>query len=89
MREMKILKKLDHKNIVKLKEVVTSKRKSLFESNLRIASRENKNRGSVYLVFEFIDHDLHGILDRKIKYNKSEVKCLMKQLLEGVVFMHD
>lgn len=54
-----------------------------------IANRENKHRGSVYLVFEFVEHDFHGILDRKIKLEKSHVKCVMKQLLEGIAYLHE
>lgn len=29
-----------------------------------IAHEQNKNRGSVYLVFEYVEHDFHGIVDR-------------------------
>eukprot|EP00347_Sterkiella_histriomuscorum_P012577 403368034 len=78
MREIKILKRLNHPNIVKLNEVVTSK-----------PSRENKHRGSVYLVFEFVEHDFHGITDRNIRFELSHLKCIMLQMLEGVAFMHD
>lgn len=64
MREIKILRKLNHPNIVRLSEVVTSKRKSILSFINILANRENKNRGSVYLVFEFVEHDFHGIIDR-------------------------
>lgn len=92
MREIKILKRLNHPNIVKLNEVVTSKRKYSVPNILiyyGIANRENKNRGSVYLVFEFVDHDFHGIMDRNIKFDLPQLKCIMKQMLEGVAYLHD
>lgn len=77
MREMKILKKLDHENVLKLIEIVTSK-----------PTPANKNRGSVYLVFEFMDHDLNGLLDRKVKFEVPHIKCIMKQLLQGMAYLH-
>jgi cyclin-dependent kinase 12/13 len=43
----------------------------------------------VYLVFEFVEHDFHGLLDRKIKFEKPQIKCIMKQLLEGIAYLHD
>lgn len=54
-----------------------------------VAHKENKNRGSVYLVFEFVEHDLHGILDSKVRFDLSHIKCLMRQLLEGINYLHD
>lgn len=56
---------------------------------LIIANKENKNRGSVYLVFEFVDHDLHGIFDSHIKFDLKHIKCLMRQLLEGIAYLHE
>jgi serine/threonine protein kinase len=40
-------------------------------------------------VFEFVEHDLHGILDSKVRYDLPHIKCLMKQLLEGLLYLHD
>lgn len=52
LREIKILKKLQHPNIVKLIEVVTSK-----------PSDHNRMLGDVFLVFEYVDGDAGGALD--------------------------
>lgn len=76
MREIKILKRLNHPNIVKLKEVVSSKRKLIIVTF--IANRENKNRGSVFLVFEYVDHDFNGLIDMKITFDLAQKKCIMK-----------
>lgn len=46
------------------------------------------NRGSTFLVFEYMDHDLAGIVRNKIRFTLPEVKCLAKQLLEGVAYIH-
>ena len=43
----------------------------------------------MYLVFEFVEHDLHGIIDSKIKFELQHIKCLMKQLLEGIRYLHE
>ena len=52
IREIKILKKLRHRNVIDLKEIVTSK-----------ASASNGHKGSIYLVFEYMDHDLTGLAE--------------------------
>ncbi|EFA80612.1 hypothetical protein PPL_06551 [Heterostelium album PN500] len=79
IREIKILKELDHKNVVKLKEIVTSK-----------ASPANNGKGSVYMVFEFMDHDLNGLMDSPVFkfFQPDQVKCYLKQLLEGLDYCH-
>ncbi|KVI06173.1 cyclin-dependent kinase G-2-like [Cynara cardunculus var. scolymus] len=44
----------------------------------------------VYMVMEYIDHELKGYMERmKQPFSQSEVKCLMLQLLEGLSFLHD
>jgi len=86
MREMKILKKLNHQNIVHLQEIVISKRNPCFLTSL--ASTQNKLRGTVYMVFEYLEHDLHGIMDRKIVFEAQHIKCLMQQLLSGLAYLH-
>lgn len=48
--------------------------------------------GFVYLVFEYIEHDLAGILDvyrDKIRFSVPSIKCLIKQLLEALVYLHE
>jgi cyclin-dependent kinase 12/13 len=77
IREIMILKRLNHKNIINLIEIVTSK-----------PSDKNKYRGNVYLVFEYMEHDLSGLIDRKIDYSIAHIKCIMHQILSGVNYMH-
>lgn len=40
------------------------------------------------LVFEYMEHDLHGLIDSRISLDVSHIKCIMKQLLEGVNYLH-
>ena len=77
LREIMILKKLNHKNIIPLIEIVTSKPKE-----------KNKNRGNVYLVFEYMEHDISGLGNKKINYSIQCIKCIMYQILEGLQYLH-
>ena len=77
IREIKILKQLDHENIIKLKEIVVSKAKP---------SDYNQGKGGIYLVFEYMDHDLTGLIASVTgkAFREDQVKCYIKQLLEGL-----
>lgn len=76
LREVKILKALDHKNVVKLKEIVTSKEKNQIPKN-------------VFMVFEYHEYDLTGILETsEIRFTRDHVKSWAMQLLLGVNYMH-
>ncbi|XP_075097208.1 protein IMPAIRED IN BABA-INDUCED STERILITY 1 isoform X2 [Nicotiana tabacum] len=71
-REILILRRLDHPNIMKLEGIITS----------RLSS-------SIYLVFEYMEHDISGLLScPEVEFNESQVKCLMKQLLSGLDHCH-
>lgn len=45
--------------------------------------------GNIYFVFEYIDHDLSGLLDTKYKFSELEVKVIIKQLFEALHFLHE
>lgn len=71
-REIKILRKLDHPNIIKLEGLIAS----------RLSS-------SIYLVFEYMEHDLTGLLAcPDVNFTESQIKCYMKQLLSGLEHCH-
>lgn len=78
IREIMILKRVNHKNIIKLIEIVTSK-----------PNEKNKFRGNVYLVFEYMEHDLSGLTDRKIDFTIPQIKCILHQIISGVSYMHN
>ncbi|XP_042385581.1 probable serine/threonine-protein kinase At1g54610 isoform X1 [Zingiber officinale] len=72
-REIHILRKLDHPNVVKLEALITSKISS-----------------SLYLVFEYMEHDLAGLLGTPgIKFTEPQAKCYMQQLLCGLEHCHN
>ncbi|EYU31006.1 hypothetical protein ABFS82_08G225800 [Erythranthe guttata] len=86
IREIKILKKLQHENVIQLKEIVTSPGR---ESNEQESHDDNKYKGSIYMVFEYMDHDLTGLADRPgLRFTIPQIKCYMKQLLTGLHYCH-
>ncbi|GFY87013.1 protein kinase superfamily protein [Actinidia rufa] len=49
----------------------------------------NRLSCSIYLVFEYMEHDLSGLLScRDIKFSDSQIKCYMRQLLAGLEHCH-
>ncbi|CAL1382043.1 unnamed protein product [Linum trigynum] len=71
-REILILRRLDHTNVVKLEGLVTSRMSC-----------------SLYLVFEYMDHDLAGLAaSPDVKFTEPQVKCYMHQLLSGLEHCH-
>ncbi|RAL44919.1 hypothetical protein DM860_003678 [Cuscuta australis] len=71
-REIIILRRLDHPNVMKLEGLVTS----------RVS-------GHLYLVFEYMEHDLAGLVaSPAIRFTESQIKCYMQQLFHGLEHCH-
>lgn len=82
IRELKMLRSLRHENIVNLKEIVTGKNQH------RNVARRNKHE--IYMVFEYVDHDLTGLMDTaSIRFTEAQVKTYTKQLLSGLWYCHE
>lgn len=102
IREIQILKQLKHENVVTLRGMVAATPAAIAQASLG-------SRCDVYMVFEWMSHDLNGLLNwRLMKIRKaaisetghtkisyfpsplrlSEVKCLMRQLLQGLSYCH-
>ena len=78
LREIKILKLLQHENIVNLIEICRTR-----------ATSFNRKRPSIYLVFEFCEHDLAGLLcNGQIRFSLGEKKKVMQMLLNALYFIH-
>eukprot|EP00246_Nothoceros_aenigmaticus_P013872 TRINITY_DN500_c0_g1_i3.p1 TRINITY_DN500_c0_g1~~TRINITY_DN500_c0_g1_i3.p1 ORF type:complete len:415 (+),score=57.03 TRINITY_DN500_c0_g1_i3:271-1515(+) len=55
----------------------------------RAAADSHKYKGSIYMVFEYMDHDLTGLADRPgMRFTVPQIKCYMKQLLTGLHYCH-
>mmetsp|Transcript_1739 Transcript_1739/g.2603 ORF Transcript_1739/g.2603 Transcript_1739/m.2603 type:complete len:363 (+) Transcript_1739:146-1234(+) len=84
IREISLLRELDHINVVRLLDVIQ-------------AQPGNGSSSGLYLVFEYVAHDLKTFMDN---YQESEdvmqrrglpmaqVKNFMRQILSGVAFCH-
>ena len=76
IREITILKKYNHPNIVKYIDTFVDK--------------PVKNiRGNVSLVYEYAQHDLASLIKEKIDLDLDCIKSIMFQILNGVKFIHD
>ena len=74
LREIRILQLLNHENIVNL---------------LEICRQYNRHKTTFYLVFDFCEHDLAGLLSNiTVKFSLAEVKKVMQQMCEGLFFIH-
>lgn len=48
-----------------------------------------QDKGSFYLVFEYMDHDLMGLLESKmVDFTESHNASIMRQLLDGLAYCH-
>lgn len=78
LREIKLLKQLDHINILKLEEMAVERPKS--------ASKKT----SMFMVTPYMEHDLSGLLENpSVTFTEPQIKCYMKQLLTGCAYLHE
>jgi len=53
------------------------------------ATATNGYRSTFYLVFDFCEHDLAGLLSNmNVKFSLGEIKKVMQQLLNGLYYIH-
>ena len=130
IREIKILKRLVHPNLVRMIEVVSSKgvehldtddyhkgsdrsRKNKHKSgsagqggadksgmdknetssnttskHIDISDAREGYKGNLFLVLEYVPHDLTGLLDVAYKFTNVQIKCIFRQLLQALEYMH-
>jgi CTD kinase subunit alpha len=75
IREIEILRSLRHPNIVELQAMI---------------SISTEARMDMYMVFEYMDHDITGILaSNAVVFNVTHIKCLSKQLFQGLQYLHE
>ena len=79
VREIVLLSRLEHPNVVKLVEICTAP-----------PQPGNAYKGSVFLVLEYLDHDLAGIADKPgVRLHPSQIKCVAQQVLRGLAYCHE
>jgi cyclin-dependent kinase 9 len=80
LREIKILQLLKHENVVPLIEICRTTTRT---------DSSAKYKATFYLVFDFCEHDLAGLLSNvNVKFSMGEIKKVMQQLLNGLFFIH-
>ncbi|KAF6024375.1 Cdk9 [Bugula neritina] len=78
LREIRILQLLKDENVVNLIEICRTK-----------ASACNRYKSMFFLVFEFCEHDLAGLLTNpQVRFGLVEQKETMRQLCCGLFFIH-
>ncbi|EAA26759.3 hypothetical protein GE21DRAFT_8070 [Neurospora crassa] len=79
LREIKLLKLLSHKNVLRLEEMAIE----------HPPRTDKRTRPIVYMVTPYMDHDLSGLLDNpSVRFTEPQVKCYLLQLLEGLKYLH-
>lgn len=75
LREIRILQLLNHTNIVNL---------------IEICRQYSRHKTTFYLVFDFAEHDLAGLLSNiNVKFSLGEIKKVMQQMMEGLFYIHN
>ena len=78
LREIKLLKALSHPNILSLVEMAVERPKDVTK------------KSNMFMVTPYMDHDLSGMLKNpNIHFTEPQIKCYMKQLLEGCRYLHE
>ncbi|KAF3933155.1 hypothetical protein ABW19_dt0206062 [Dactylella cylindrospora] len=73
LREIFLLRDLKHRNVVRVLDIAVG-----------------DELHDVHMVMEYAEQDLANLLDNaRAKYSQSEVKCLAKQLFEGLEYLHE
>jgi serine/threonine protein kinase len=52
-------------------------------------TEREKYKGNLFLVLEYISHDLSGVLDMGIRFTPVQSKCIFRQLLSVLQYMHE
>jgi CTD kinase subunit alpha len=85
MREIKLLQGLHQENVMRLIEMMVSK--GFFSCPVPVDLL--KRAGSVYMVFEYMDHDLTGLLAHPdLRFSPANIKSLNHQMLKGLAYLH-
>lgn len=80
IREVKVLMELQHPNMIRLRDIVTETNKL----------ENGKESVSFYLIFDYMDHDLIGLLDSgMVQFTNKEIKHILYQLCDAMAYCHE
>lgn len=55
----------------------------------RILDAREGYKGNLFLVLEYVSHDLTGLMDMRYKFTDIQVKCIFRQLLDVLSYIHE
>mmetsp|Transcript_41805 Transcript_41805/g.50131 ORF Transcript_41805/g.50131 Transcript_41805/m.50131 type:complete len:1006 (-) Transcript_41805:40-3057(-) len=70
------------------KALVVDSRKVSAPKKHRLVDRHESYKGNLFLVLEYVEHDLAGLMDMSYSFTEVQVKCIFKQLLSVLDYMH-
>ncbi|KAL2342727.1 hypothetical protein Fmac_004012 [Flemingia macrophylla] len=74
LREIKLLRHMDHENIIAIKDIIRPPKKETFND--------------VYIVYELMDTDLHHIIHSDQPLSEDHCQYFLYQLLRGLKYVH-
>ncbi|BFG31780.1 hypothetical protein CerSpe_180540 [Prunus speciosa] len=74
LREIKLLRHMDHENVISIKDIVRPPKKETFND--------------VYIVYELMDTDLHQIIRSDQPLTDDHCQYFLYQLLRGLKYVH-
>ena len=83
LREIHIMKRLSHQNIIRLIDV-----RCVDFSTSRAQSRSDNSIISIYLVLEYLDTDLRKLINSPQFLTKEHVQSILSQILHGLMYIH-
>jgi cyclin-dependent kinase 12/13 len=89
LREVIVSKGCDHKEVEVKPRSSSGKEISQQSNEEPIEQNIHRLCGNLYFVFDFVNHDLGGLIDVQYNFTELEVKSITKQLLEALSYLHD
>ncbi|KAI0422103.1 kinase-like protein [Xylaria grammica] len=81
LREIKLLKLLSHKNVLRLEDMAVEHHSKIIDK---------RKRPIIYMATPYMDHDLSGLLDNpSVTFTIPQIKCYLLQLLQGLRYLHE
>ncbi|KAI1429501.1 kinase-like protein [Xylaria sp. FL1777] len=81
LREIKLLKLLSHKNVLRLEDMAVEHHSKMIDK---------RKRPIIYMATPYMDHDLSGLLDNpSVTFTVPQIKCYLLQLLQGLRYLHE
>ena len=64
------------------------KAKTADKTTDKITDAREAYKGNLFLVLEYVSHDLTGLMDVAFQFSAVQIKSILKQLMEGLAYMH-